>query len=484
MLRWTAASLAVLAFLGLGFVLYGRLTFDRDAWLEDYAALKGHLGTAYANLDWMRERRGVDTRALDRRTEAALRTAHTDRQGRKALEAFVRAFDDPHLRLERPAPGWWRRIEGLWSGESEEPIPAGTAGGDACSALGYGSSDPDFGLEVEALPGWRLVVEAPFPAGTFALPDGRAAGIVRIESFSEQEYLEVCAAAWDASPPDSRCDDDCRSAFRTVVLDSLTARVGSAVSALRGIDVLVLDLTGNGGGSEWVEQIGTIFTDRPLRAPGIGFVKHPHWTSRLERSAARIARDVADSSLPAGTRDTLAEARRRLESALAEARGVCDRGLLWAAGEGRPACSQTVIGKLYGSGPFDWLPPGSLPGVVSRDEVYSRGATGATAWRGPLWVLVDGGTASAAEELPAVLADNGAARIMGERTFGAGCGYTNGGIEFELPRSGLIVRVPDCARYRKDGTNEVEGIIPDAAIAWSELDGAGRAHALVEVLTP
>jgi hypothetical protein len=61
MLRWIAAPLAVLGFLALGFVLYGRLTFDRDAWLEDYAALKDHLGTAYANLDWMRERRGVDT---------------------------------------------------------------------------------------------------------------------------------------------------------------------------------------------------------------------------------------------------------------------------------------------------------------------------------------------------------------------------------------------------------------------------------------
>src|SRR5687767_4612186 len=147
MLRLIATFLAVVGVLALGFVLYGRLTFDRDAWLEDYTALKDHLGTAYANLDWMRERRGVDTRALDRRTEAALRAAHTDRQARKALEAFVRAFDDPHLRLERPAPGWWRRIEALWQGESEEPIRVGTAGRDACGALGYGSSNPDFGLE-------------------------------------------------------------------------------------------------------------------------------------------------------------------------------------------------------------------------------------------------------------------------------------------------------------------------------------------------
>jgi hypothetical protein len=484
MLRRLAILLAVVALLAGGFVLHARASFDRDDWLEDYAALKDHLGVAYANLDWMRERRGVDTRALDRRTEAALRAARTDRGARKALEAFVRAFDDPHLRLELPAPAWWRRIEGMWRGESEEPVPAGASGADACRSLGYGDSDAGFGLAVEALPGWRPVSRAPFPAGAFQLPDGRPAGIVRIESFSEHDYRDVCVAAWEAWRPDTACGPDCLPAFRPVVQDSLTGRLASAVSALgsRGIDVLVVDLTGNGGGSEWVGRVGGVLTERPLRAPAIGFVKHAHWTERLEESAARIGRDLADTSLPRGARDTLAEARRRIEAALAEARAPCDRAFLWAGGQDLPACSGVVAGRLYGSGAFDWLPPGSLAGTPSRDAVYGGADPGAPAWRGPLWILVDGGTASAAEELPAVLADNGAARVAGERTFGAGCGYTNGGIGFALPHSGLQVHAPDCARYRRDGTNEVEGVAPDAPLPWSELGGDERARALVEVL--
>jgi hypothetical protein len=211
-------------------------------------------------------------------------------------------------------------------------------------------------------------------------------------------------------------------------------------------------------------------------------VKHPHWTRRLEEQAARIGIDLSDPGMPAGARDTLREAYRRIARALVLARAPCDRAVVWAGGEDLPACAGTVAGALYGTGPFDWLPDGSLAGVASREDVYSGGPTGTPVWTGPLWVLVDRGTASAAEELPAVLADNGAARVMGEPTFGAGCGYTNGGLPFTLPHSGLVVWMPDCVRYRRDGANEVEGVRPDVAIPWSELDGEERARALVRAL--
>jgi hypothetical protein len=60
--------------------------------------------------------------------------------------------------------------------------------------------------------------------------------------------------------------------------------------------------------------------------------------------------------------------------------------------------------------------------------------------------------------------------VIGERTYGAGCGYTDGGIRHVLPHTGLDVRLPDCVRARADGMNEVEGVTPDVPIAW---DGAG-----------
>lgn len=88
----------------------------------------------------------------------------------------------------------------------------------------------------------------------------------------------------------------------------------------------------------------------------------------------------------------------------------------------------------------------------------------------PVFVLVNRLTASASELLAAVLQDNHAATVVGERTLGAGCGYTNGGIPLRLAHSGLKVAVPDCARFRLDGRDETEGVVPDRALSWTAED--------------
>jgi len=85
-------------------------------------------------------------------------------------------------------------------------------------------------------------------------------------------------------------------------------------------------------------------------------------------------------------------------------------------------------------------------------------------------VMVDQGTWSSAEYFAAMLRDNDAATIIGEPTGGAGCGYTNGGIQTFLKNSRAKVKIPDCIRLRVDGTNEVEGITPDVLIAWRPND--------------
>jgi hypothetical protein len=450
--RLLAAALVLLV---VSAALYPRLAFDREGWLADYALLKRHMGVAYANLDWMREHRGIDTQALDCRTSEALHAARTNREARKALQAFLAAFDDPHLRVERHPPRWWVRLSGLWRDagvEREEDVARAASGDQACRALGYENIDPGFGLAVEALPDWRSEAGPPFPAGTFRLPADRTAALLRIAEFGEQKYRDVCVAAWNAAmrATPEPCGAGCQDSFRSVVLDSLTARVGSLAGALRraGAEALVVDLTGNGGGSEWSSAVAAILAGRPLRAGPTGFVKHPHWTDRLREEVAR-----ADP-----------EARSSIEAALAAAEVVCDRRFLWLGGEGLPTCRQVVIAEL---------PP---------EEIPLEGEDPRTRWTGELWILVDGGTASAAEEVPALLADNGAARIIGEATFGAGCGYTHGGIPAELPHSGLTVWMPDCARYRRNGTNEIEGVRPHVALAWSEMNGEARARALAAAL--
>jgi C-terminal processing protease CtpA/Prc len=88
----------------------------------------------------------------------------------------------------------------------------------------------------------------------------------------------------------------------------------------------------------------------------------------------------------------------------------------------------------------------------------------------PLYLLVDGLTASASELFAAMLRDNNAARLIGTSTLGAGCGHTNGGIAATLKNSGSSLKLPDCIRLRGDGSNEVLGIVPDVLVPWRSRD--------------
>jgi len=95
-------------------------------------------------------------------------------------------------------------------------------------------------------------------------------------------------------------------------------------------------------------------------------------------------------------------------------------------------------------------------------------------WSGPLIVLVNGNTGSAAEEFTAVLQDNDAAVVMGAPTACAGCGHTDGGTPTTLHNSGGVLVIPDCAHFRADGSNEVMGIQPDVLVGLRSQDSRHR----------
>jgi C-terminal processing protease CtpA/Prc len=105
-------------------------------------------------------------------------------------------------------------------------------------------------------------------------------------------------------------------------------------------------------------------------------------------------------------------------------------------------------------------------------------------WDGPLIVLTDQETWSAAEEFAAVLQDNKAAVVIGARTGGAGCGHTNGGTPTTLKNSGAVPELPDCVRFRADGSNEVRGILPDVPVALRANDGVKFRAALIAQKLP
>jgi C-terminal processing protease CtpA/Prc len=83
----------------------------------------------------------------------------------------------------------------------------------------------------------------------------------------------------------------------------------------------------------------------------------------------------------------------------------------------------------------------------------------------------------------AMLKDNGAATLIGTPTYGSGCGHMNGGVWVTLENSGGRVSLPDCARFRADGTNEVTGIVPDVLVPWRGLDSRyQRAKKTLQIL--
>lgn len=183
------------------------------------------------------------------------------------------------------------------------------------------------------------------------------------------------------------------------------------------IEALLVDLMGNGGGSSWEEALRTMVTARPLQCAGA-------------------------SSL---TLDTPT---------------VCDLGALWTERAFKPGC--------------DLLSPPApevcrvSPGYLNVAALYS----------GPLLVLVDHATASAAEDFAARLQDNHAATIVGEPTLGAGCGYVDGGLDLRLKNSRAKVKLPNCVRYRLNGDNERTGVRPDFPLSIADHPGPAFAEYL------
>lgn len=491
-MRALLRRLAVLTIAGLvAAVLVDRVGYDPRPWLEDLDALERHMDVAYANLEWVAGRRGLDLATLDREARAAIAGAGSRRAAGRAIGTFVAAFEDPHLRIERGRPPWLAAVLGAGGDAGSEageaaPFAADAAGEDVCRSFGYEDDGHGFGFDVSALPGWTpLPDDGSFPGGTFDAPVRGRVGLLRIAQFGEDRYLSACARAWDAEAPRKEpCGGACLEAFRRRASDGLARRVAERVRTLRGAgaEILVVDVTGNGGGSEWVDPVTRIFTARPLRAMRVTVVRHPRSVAAVAGELATVDSLLADSSLGPESRGLLADARGRLAAVLLDLRTPCDRSALWGGRD--PGCSQTVTAPTYATGVFDWLPDGALADVGARAELYAPFGrdvpTGV--WTGPLFVLADRRSASATEALIAMLKDNGAATVIGERTFGAGCGYMDGGLPLELPNSGWIVRMPDCARFRVDGTNEIEGIEPDVPLPWSELGDAERGRALVEAL--
>jgi hypothetical protein len=215
-------------------------------------------------------------------------------------------------------------------------------------------------------------------------------------------------------------------------------------------------------------------TSNPIPERASGFIRHPHSVKRLSSIAADYGTEAARAELPARQRELYAKVQLKMEEAARAAALPCDLSGLWKL-ESAAAMPCSNVGRAE-----PWL-DAAEQAELDALEALEAGASAAkparpALWTGALVVLTNAATASASEDFAASLQDAGAAEIAGATTMGVGCGYTDGGVTLELPATGLTVRAPDCIRYRRDGRNEAEGVLPDLPVAWTDGDG-GRTRA-------
>lgn len=451
-------------------LIAGAPAWDAKPWLADLAQIRAAVDNSYPNRDWLTGEREV---SLDRwfdRTADTIRASRSDAVARRALEKLVERFNDGHVVLSWPTPTTETIVGPDQSARAQAPsIPS------FCAARGYNAGQVTAG-NAASLSGYQTIdVGGPFQSGLVST-ERKIVGVIRIGVFSPQGYPAICEQALDNLRTDVRkpCDAACDDQLLTEAYAIMTRGLMTTIARLRaaGAQVLMVDLTRNGGGTEWAEAAARIVSPVSLRSAPLAVMRGDAWVRRWDDLAAKLRMEAKRASRE--DRSMLIDFSAR---AAATANGLkpcigsaCTR--LAQAGFASGLLSELASGQLDGrKWGVDVFSPAQFP---YRDSV----------WKGPLIVLVDGETWSAAEQFAAMLQDNNAAVIMGARTGGAGCGHLDGNDPITLTHSKAKLEMPNCGRFRKDGSNEVSGIVPDVSTGVRSNDGPAFAGHLTMSLLP
>jgi len=434
---------------------------DRQAWLDDLGEARTALSTKYAGLEWEVFERDVDLSAIFATAEDRIAHADNDWEAHRIFERLMDRFGDRHVLIRWP---------------SVNQHPERSLGGLSCEGMGY-TTDMQAEPLLAFLPGFTPIPLPPqnvFPTG-MVVRGSRRVGIIKIPLFMALGFPSLCELALGDLHVDrtSQCDDDCRGRVWARAEIILTLQFEAAIEAVKatGASVLVVDLAGNTGGSEWEGAASRMVTPIRLESLRNYFVKEPLWVRHFEQQKhdlenARRGARREDRKLLTRFIEQVGERER-------EARELCDASALWKGKH--PSCNR-LGDAFFSTGLLSSADPEALrakpwaPLVFSPLQYpYHEGV-----WRGPLVVVVDGHSASASEHFAAELQDNHSAVVVGSPTYGAGCGSTDGGTPTQLPHSGGILEVSDCVRIRKNGQNLANGVQPDILVGFRENDSAKR----------
>jgi hypothetical protein len=464
MRRLAVAALACFAI--LPFLARAAPAWNPAPWLADLAQIRAAIDHDYPNRDWLTGEREVSLDLWFGRTAESIRGGRNDADARRALDKLIERFNDGHIALRWP-------VEGGGGDPASSTRPSTVA--TFCTALGYDAGKIMAGT-ASALPGYRPIGDgSPFAAGIVKSGE-TTVGIVRIGMFSPQGYPTLCkrAVATTHVAIDKACDATCEDRLHTEAYALMTRRLMTTVQRLRaaGAQVLMVDLSRNGGGSEWAEAAARIVSPIMLRSALIGVLPGEPWVRKWRTLAAKLRKDARGASPT--DHATLLDLARQAD----------------ATADGLAPCPDASCSRLaragFASDLLAELPAGRFDGKTWGPQVFSPAQFPYRdgVWTGPVIVLVDNGTWSAAEQFTALLRDNAAAIVMGTRTGGAGCGHIDGATPITLARSKATLELPNCVRFRKDGANEVSGIVPDVPTGVRSNDGMAYAGRLTAARLP
>jgi hypothetical protein len=484
--RWRKTSVAaVVALLMLGASLKFRWKrYDYKAWMEDYNFVHERIGRFYANLDWAAERGTPDLHRIDWQTVHALEYASSDDEAQKTMRGFVRAFGDGHM--------WLRRA----NAPPLDPEPAPhlllsrfTSPEQACEALGFNDSgQQSFPFQLEGVARFRMRAGAnSFASGVLDF-EGRRFGLLRIGSFDEKDFRGACRREWFVFRQTlaGTCEPDCRSTFDLRVAGRLLREIAAGIRQLdqAGSQILVVDVTGNSGGRGWHRSAAQLFSAKYLPHLRASYVRNSRTLESLEDDRKRIQRYLLHSNPSPEVRTTLEDALCRISDLAAEAEKPCDAAWFWGGRSRQSGCTRLTTRPFYSSGYLDRYDGPQLPDEIQR-RVFSDGIYGPTrfAWRGPVVVLIDEDSASAAELFAGNLQHLAGSILIGRPTAATGSGWTLGRVAWILPRSKMQLYMPDTVEYWPGGENAREGLVPDVPTRWSRNeDPMKMAKELLEAL--
>lgn len=457
--------------------------FRRSQWLADYEQLKHALEGSYSHLAWFGSvESGVDLPSLDRKTIEALRRAKTDQEATAAFDAFIAAFHDGHL-VRKP-----------WSAPAKSTLPEPpkpqrfTDASTACAALGYAPvTRVQFSLPFETLTSFSLLHDGlsdAFRSGIVRAGEVNV-GVVRISRFRAAEFPAVCVKAFArVAKNGGATPDDLSNVIDPVWLEVLAERLREFRQ--RNVDVVLVDLGGNGGGNDLGDWAVRAFTAKPIASTPLQLVTGDAGLPYLEKEVAQLGQTLeSDAGISEATRMMLGDARTRFEQRVTNARTSCSMSWVWkqrASWKALP-CSRLVDADFF-SGPVAFADAGTLEPPAAPALYWASVADPFRgAWNGPVMVLINEQTASSAEAFTTLMRDREIARVMGTHSMGAGCGFMNDVEPVVLENSHLTFAIPNCVRLRADGTDDVAGVTPDVLVAPTAGESArARAARLLEII--